>query len=109
MIKGIHIGKTGYEVLEIDGSLESLYQVCKCDLIDVAYVSVKGKQFDIVCDDEGLLKDDIFCKVYSVKYGALIVGDVFVCTHKDSDFASLSDSEIELVKSRIGGGILVVD
>ena len=111
MIKGIHIGENGYEVATIDGSLESLYQICKCDLIDVAYVTIKGKPFDVICDDEGLFKpeEELFCRVFSRKFGARIVGDVFVCSHNEAEFESLTDEEIELIRSRIGGGILVVD
>lgn len=109
MIKGVHIGKTGYEIVRIDGSLESLYQVCKCDCIDIVTLTINDHEYDIVHDSDGLFKDDAFCTVFSKKYGPSIVNDVFICSHDGSELASLTDDEIKTIKSRIGGHTILVD
>jgi len=109
MIRGIHVGKNGYEIAKIDGSLKSLYQVCKCDLIDIVVREIDGHAFDFVCDDEGLFKDKIFCTVHSKSYGPSIVNDVFICSHNGGDLESLTDEEIEIVKNAIHGSIVLVD
>lgn len=109
MIRGIHIGKNGYEVCRIDGSLESLYTVCKCDLIDIVVREIDGHPFDFVCDDEGLFKEEIFCTVFSKKYGPSIVNDVFICSHDEAELVGLTDDEVELAKSHIRGNAILID
>ena len=42
----------------IEANLDSYYKALNCDCIDIVVRSLGPYRFDIICDDEGLLKDN---------------------------------------------------
>ena len=42
----------------IEKSLDSYYKTLDCSCIDIVTRKIGGRRFDIICDDEGLYKDD---------------------------------------------------
>ena len=42
-------------VVEVNG-LQDYYRLIGCDCIEIANREIRGKRYDIICDDEGLLK-----------------------------------------------------
>lgn len=57
-IKGFLVNEDKAEMVEIEEKLQSYYDVLNCDYIDVAVREIDGKEFDIICDDEGLFKEN---------------------------------------------------
>ena len=57
-VKGflIDVENSNPYIAEIDGSIESYYQILKCDMFDIATRRIGENYYDIYCDDEGLLK-----------------------------------------------------
>lgn len=44
------------QVVETEGGLDEWYRLLRCDLIDIVSRQIGGRYFDIICDDEGLLR-----------------------------------------------------
>lgn len=44
------------EKATIENSLDGYYKALDCDIIDITMRTVGNKRYDIICDDEGLLK-----------------------------------------------------
>ena len=42
-------------IVTVNG-LQDYYRLIGCDCIEIANREIRGKRFDIICDDEGLLK-----------------------------------------------------
>ena len=97
-IRGTLVSITG-EVKEvtITNELESYYKLLDCDIIDCAVRRIGTKLFDIICDDEGLLKSDP--KVTAIAgSGVALVGNLFICNHDDKgNWTSLSDTDIAMI------------
>lgn len=87
----------------ISNTLESLYNVLNCGLIDITYLTLGGKEFCVIADDEGLLKDSPKISAVS-KYGTpILVGNLMIVSaNKGDDFVSLTSTDISLVEKYIG-------
>lgn len=47
------------ELITITDELQELYKHCECGTIDIVCRKFGGRLFDVVCDDEALLKEDV--------------------------------------------------
>lgn len=88
------------ETVTLDGTLSDFYRVLHCDCIDITTRLIDGKCFDIVCDDEGLLKSPFRVSAVNRKREPMLVGNLFICSSdEEGESISLTDSEIEHVKN----------
>ena len=88
---------------KIKGDLDSFYNLLDVDLIDVIVRSINGKPFDIVCDDEGLLKESPVVSAVSDLHDSFLVGNLFICLHNQrGEFESLSKDDCDRIIKRIG-------
>lgn len=94
-IKGVLIDvKNGQaRVAVIPDTLEGYYEAVDCDCIDIVARKIGGKYFEIVCDDEGLLKDNPKVSGIGVDGKPMLVGNLFVCGLKGGDLRSISDDD----------------
>lgn len=91
-----------FREITITDELHEFYRVLDCDLIDITQVSVGGFVYDVVCDDEGLLKDG--CIPTIVCPDRVLVGNCFVCRPPDPGsgvLRSLTDIDVEVLRSRV--------
>lgn len=82
----------------IERSLRGYYDLLRCDLIDIAPRAFGARRFDIICDDEGLLKEKPLVSAYHRDGTPMLVGPLFVCKsdgHDNED--SLSPEELDYV------------
>ena len=96
-IKGVLIDVVNNtaKVVEIEKKLESYYKILNCDLIDITSRYIEGKLFDIICDDEGLYKNDFIVSAATSRGTAALVGNLFVVKFDgEDDETSLDDNEI---------------
>ena len=97
LIKGVLIDVENNiaESVEIEATLDNYYKLLNCDVIDIVNREINGKRFDIVCDDEGLLKENPKISALDLQYKPTLVGNLFVC-HVDvtGQECSLSEEEI---------------
>lgn len=86
------------EVREIDGSLQSMYDLIGCDCIDMVRLpqipNVLDKQYFMVIDDEGLLKEDAKLNRGQIAGNLFIVADD---EESEGDNRGLTDKELHLL------------
>lgn len=82
----------------IEKSLGGYYKALNCGCIDIVTRRIGGQGFDIICDDEALLKD--FAKVSAVDKNnrPMLFGNLFVVNFDGSgDVCSLREGQIDFV------------
>lgn len=91
-----------FKVIEIDGGLDELYKHLRCGCIDIVSRRIGNHRYDIIADDEGLLKDDYIVSAIEKRFREKLVGNLIVCKHNsDGEMIGLSDEEIEEVKAAV--------
>ena len=91
------VNKTNGPV-EVDGTLEDYYRVLNCDIFDITNREIGRKRFDIMCDDEGLLKSNPIPSALDVFNRCALVGNLFIVKHdEEGNTVSLTFSEIEYI------------
>ena len=88
--------------ITIDNSLESLYSILNCALIDITYLTLGKKEFCVIVDDEGLLESSPKISAVSVSGRPMLVGNLMlVSADGGEDFASLAPDDIRLIEEHI--------
>lgn len=78
----------------IEKSLEGYYAALNCSLIDITSRTIGGRRFLVVCDDEGLLKNDAQLSAIAPSGEVMFVGNLFIAkSDGEDDLESLSDEE----------------
>ena len=90
------------EAIDIEPTLDEYYRVLDCDIIDIPTRYIGGRKFDIICDDEALLKDDTKISAINRNGGAMLGGNLLFCHHdNEGNTVGLEDEEIEFLKDKI--------
>lgn len=90
------------KAVEFEDKLEELYKLTNCDCIDITMRKVGNFEYDIVCDDEGLLKDRKIPTACNEKNEPMLVGNLLFCNHDDEGgLASLSDEQLRDLESHV--------
>ena len=77
--------------ITISNTLDALYNVLNCDLIDIPYLTLGTKEFCVIVDDEGLLKNSPKISAVSDTGKPMLVGNLLlVSADGGEDFASLT-------------------
>ena len=91
--------------IEVETSLKEYYRLIGCDCITIVTREVNGHPFDIVLDDEGLLKPNRTSAV-SVEADVFgtqerLVGNLLIFGSGEEAFRSLSDDEVLTIQRRM--------
>ena len=62
--------------VDVADKLEDFYRLLRCDTIDITERNIGGKQFSVMCDDEGLLKDEAIVSAFDSNNNAALVGNL---------------------------------
>ena len=90
------------QVVETEGGLDEWYRLLRCDLIDIVSRQIGGRYFDIICDDEGLLRGGAKVTALTPQQEPLLVGNLVICNYdREGGEASLTDEDIELILQNI--------
>ncbi|SEP81039.1 protein of unknown function [Treponema bryantii] len=104
VIKGLLIDvykMKGVNVVEFEDTLDNLYKLCDCELIDVTERKVGDNWYDFVVDDEGLYRQPAIPSVFDSNHQPMLVGNALICNHDEEDnLSSLTDEQIEDLKKR---------
>lgn len=94
--------KEGARVVECGNDLETLYKLCDCSVIDIVLRKIGNFWYDIVCDDEGALKEDKIPTAFDDNSEVCLVGNLLFCNHDvEGELVSLTDEQIENLKKHI--------
>lgn len=100
--------------VDFEDKLDNLYGLLNCDCIDIAVRYVDGKEFDVICDDEGLLKDNPIPSAVDKNLNVMFCGSILFAHHDDEgNFTGLSEDDVKLLNSKVkhfvtGFGIIKV-
>ena len=86
-------------VVEVNG-LQDYYRLIGCDLIDIANREIRGERFDIICDDEGLLKAEPQVSAVNGRGEAMLVGNLIICGEADAEGKETSLTEEDIIHIR---------
>ena len=105
-VHGILIDVSGDRgtVKEVDvneNDLESFYKILDCSTIDIVQRMINGKAFDIVCDDEALLKYDPTPSAVRKDGKVMLFGNLFICNHYKEYLTSLSKEDCKFIFENI--------
>ena len=72
-----------HKAVEIDDEnrLEEYYRLLNCSLIDITSRKVGGVSFDIIVDDEGLLKDSPIISAFDPDGQPALAGNLLFCKY----------------------------
>lgn len=90
----------------ICGDLDDYYREIGCDTIDIVVRRIGGELYDIICDDEGLLKEDPKVSAISADCRPMLVGNLIFAKHNNQgETTSLSNDDVIRILSQITHGI----
>lgn len=91
--------------VEIPNDLDAFYKVLNCGCIDIVTrrFGDSKKAYDIVCDDEGLLKEPQKISAVDSAGNAQLVGNIFITGTADAEgnLTSLSTEDFNYILSKI--------
>ena len=61
--------------------LDDYYRLLKCRTIDIPTRMVGATEYDIICDDEGLLKPEPVLSAVDSNFEPMLVGNLLFCHH----------------------------
>jgi len=87
----------------ISDELQSYYNIIDCDCIDITTRKIGNKYYDIIVDDEGLLKDDFIVSAIDSNYKPALVGNLVITNFdEEGNTTTLTDEDIRYIKQFIG-------
>lgn len=83
---------------------EGLYQLLDCTMIEYAYIEVNGKQYRLVCDEEGLMRSKDYTMLLADRSTGQVhrgfVGTVLLTgMDAEGEFRSLTGDEVEEISA----------
>lgn len=98
-------GKSG--TVEFEDSLENLYQLCNCKTIDITVRKIGMFEYDITCDDEGLLTENPIPTAFDSQRNPMLYGNLLLTNHDDEgSLTSLKEEQIADLKKHLGTYVL---
>ena len=109
MIHGLLVKDGTISECDLKDELHAYYEALDCDLIDIVRRSIAGTEYAIVCDDEGLFKQDIrVSMVNEADLSPMLVGRLFICKDgKRGKLASLTADDVKRIKDRFLYGVVL--
>lgn len=86
----------------IEGTLDEFYKIIDCRVIDIVNRRIGNKRYDIICDDEGLLQDDIKVSAINTMHEPMLVGTLIFTLHdEEGETIGLGSWDCEYIKKWI--------
>ena len=91
------------EPVEVKDELQEYYDLIECDCIEIVARRIGDTYFDIICDEEGLLKDNPRVSAVDTDGCPMFVGNlIFSHISDEGETESVTDEEIELIRENTG-------
>ena len=108
-----NVKENQFEVIEIEKpDLQFFDKKIGCDLIDIAVRKIDGKEFNIVLDEEGLLKEDPIVSAIDGNGDPMLVGNLMFFggeTTEAGELVGLTDAEINHILGSVGVAVVYTD
>lgn len=106
MVKGylINVETGNFGPVEVDDSnFENYYTLLNIDTYDIVTRTIGGKEYTIVCDDEGLLKESPRISAIDKEQKPMLVGNLFICKtdYRSGNLKSLTDKDFSMITSKV--------
>ena len=90
------------EVVEANG-LDDYYRLIGCSLIDITQRKIAGTYYEIICDDEGLLKENPKISAINDMGQPMLVENFIIAGEADEDgnLTDLLDADIKHIRENI--------
>ena len=92
----------------VEHSLESFYKLLDCDMIEIAprrigfpHHNRTTKIYDIICDEEGLLKDSPKISAIDNIGSPMLVGNLLIVNMGEEDVESLTPDDIAYIEKYV--------
>ena len=85
-------------VIDIEDELNVFYELIGCRCIDIVQRKIGHKYFDVICDDEGALKEDCIVSAVDTQFRQMLVGNLIISKSDDEgNLIDLSDKDIKQI------------
>lgn len=83
--------------------LDNYYKLLDCRCIDIVSIRFNGKSYDVICDDEALLKQPPHrFSIISKEGHPMIAGNVLICNSKDGYETALTAEDVIRLAMALG-------
>ena len=105
MIQIIYLNvEKGYapKVRFIENELETFYSLINCEYVEMYKRNINGKDFTIICDENGALKEKPIISAISHKGYTMFCGNLIIAgmPNEDGNLTNLSDKDVMLINSK---------
>jgi len=100
----------GMNATEVQANgLEDYYRLMEVDIIDIVARKINGKYYDIICDDEGLFKEQPIPTMFDTNKQPMIVGNIIIAglADEEGNMTDLTDEDIVRITSSMGTVTLI--
>lgn len=100
IITGVYVNAESHTALpySVKGELEEYYKLLGVSCIDIVSRKIGGKYYDIICDDEALLKENPICSMIDKSGNPMLFGNLFICSHnEEGEEISLDSGDISRI------------
>lgn len=98
----LNVYKNQVEEIEIEDDLDAFYQALGCDMIEIPTRYIAGKPYSIMCDEEGLMREDVRISAISDFGEIRLVGNLmFFNDDGEGHLLGLSDADIKHIRQYI--------
>ena len=89
-------------VKTVDKNIYAYYDLIQCDVIDIVGRKLGDRLYLFICDDEGLLKDNVKITAINSLGQPMLVGNLFIVNDDgEDDLSSLTEDDIAYISQYI--------
>ena len=86
------------KVIDIEDNLKVFYELIGCQYVDIVRRKIGDKQYDVICDDEGLFKEHPIISAVDNTYKPMFVGNLIISKSNDEgELIDLSENDIKQI------------
>lgn len=111
-VTGIYVNAEKHSAapISIESKLDAYYELLDVSCIDIVSRKIGGKYYDIICDDEALLKANPICSMIDSDGKPMLFGNLFICSHDgEGNEISLSPDDIPRILRKMQPVLVVKD
>ena len=86
------------KVIDIEDDLKVFYNLIGCQYVDITRRKIGDKYYDVICDDEGLYKENTIISAVDNTYKPMFVGNLIISKADDEGgLIDLSETDIKQI------------